>query len=137
MKPKWVENDDGSFTLPAGKYYIGDLCYANKLSDVWNDFCNLFFNQPHGVVASIEFFAANTAYGDGEYSGSNGYSFPVDAGLIGIISAKHLTTEDKAKDYVQVFEFKRDFEVSAAGGMFSFGHIYINTAGSDEDGEEY
>jgi hypothetical protein len=137
MKPKWIANADGSFTLPAGKYYIGDLCYAEKLSDVWNDFCIMFFSQPHGVVAGIEFFAAGTAYGDGEYAGSNGFGFPVDAGLIGIISAKHLTAADKDKDYINVFEFKDAFKVSASAGIFYFGNIVIDTAGCDEELEDY
>ncbi len=30
-------------TMPAGKYYVGDLCYV--MHDVWDEVCDLMF--PH------------------------------------------------------------------------------------------
>lgn len=136
MTLKWKTNPDGSLTLPKGEYYIGDLCYVQKLSDVWDDFCNEFFRVEHSEVAGVEFFAAGTAYGDGGYTGSDGIEYAVDAGLIGIISAKHLTAEDRAKDYVNVTKFDKPFNVSAEKGVFYFGRIVIDTMNEDSEDEE-
>lgn len=127
MSLKWKTNPDGSVTLPKGKYYIGDLCYIKKLSNVWDDFCHEFFKENHSEVAGIEFFAANTADGDGEFTGTDGFNYPVDAGLIGIISTKHLTEADLAEDYINVTKFDKPFTVSADKGVFHFGHITIDT----------
>lgn len=139
MTLKWKTNIDGSLTLPKGEYYIGDLCYVQKLSAVWDDFCTAFFDDyaGHAKVDGIEFFANSTAYGDEEYTGTDGSDYPVDAGLIGIISAKHLTAEDLAEDYINVTKFDKPFNVSAEKGVFYFGHITIDTLHKDtEDGEE-
>ena len=65
-------------------FYVGDLCYA--LSDevyrgVWgaNDY-EIGKYEHDGK----EFAMVNTAYGDGCYYGSDGFEYPVDAGIIGI-----------------------------------------------------
>jgi hypothetical protein len=59
--------------MPAGEYYIGDLCYT--LSAEWNECCELFF--PGGSNQSKEgeftlkdgrrFVSYDTMYGDGTY----------------------------------------------------------------------
>jgi len=133
MTLKWKTNPDGSLTLPKGEYYIGDLCYIESLSAVWDDFCHEFFKENHSEVAGIEFFAADTADGDGEFTGTDGFDYPVDAGLIGIISAKHLTAADLAEDYISVTKFDKPFTVSSYKGVFFFGDIMIDTRGDDCD----
>lgn len=137
MTLKWKPNPAGSVTLPKGVYYIGDLCYIEKLSAVWGDFCWEFNKECHSEVAGIEFFAAGTADGDGEFTGTDGFDYPVDAGLIGIISAEHLTEADLATDYINVIKFDKSFTVSADKGVFYFGHITIDTTGSDNNEEEF
>ena len=73
-------------TLPAGRYYIGDLCYAMK-DDVYNGvfggngYASGFYKTKDGI-----FLLNRTAYGDGSYKGSNDFDYGVDAGIIGIAS---------------------------------------------------
>ncbi len=135
MYLKWKTNLDGSLTLPKGEYYIGDLCYVSVLSAAWGDVCNEMHKNDHSEVAGIEFFVKDTAYGDGVYTGSNGVEYCVDAGIIGIISAKHLTQKDRKKDYVNTTKFDKSFNVYAEAGVFHFGHITIDTQGSDDEEE--
>lgn len=64
-----------------GRYFIGDICYAlpDKIYDeVWGD----KYQYENG---SYDGFAVHgTAYGDGTYEGTDGVSYSVDAGVIGI-----------------------------------------------------
>ena len=67
-------------------FYIGDLCYAlNKkiYDEVWggNDYEDGQYTDPE---TKAEFAMVGTAYGDGEYESSDGVTFPVDAGIIGV-----------------------------------------------------
>lgn len=73
-------------TFPAGKYYIGDPCYVlgDEIYDtvVGDGGEGFFTNGTH----TIGFFS--TAYGDGCYRGTNGETYGVDAGIIGIVPAE-------------------------------------------------
>lgn len=69
-------------------FYIGDICYAMQNAlyrGLWGgehhyqDGC---FEIPR---RNLRFAVAGTAYGDGEYVGSNGFWFSVDAGNIGVL----------------------------------------------------
>ena len=67
-------------------FYIGDLCYAlnEKIYDeVWggNNYEDGQYVDPE---TKAEFAMVGTAYGDGRCESSDGVSFPVDAGIIGI-----------------------------------------------------
>ena len=67
-------------------FYIGDLCYAlnEKVYDeVWggNNYEDGQYTDPE---TKAEFAMVGTAYGDGEYESSDGVTFPVDAGIIGV-----------------------------------------------------
>ena len=66
-------------TMPAGRYYIGDLCYV--MHDEWDEACTLFFptNQSgRGIEGEFtlkdgrRFASFTTAYGDGEYYNNQG-----------------------------------------------------------------
>jgi hypothetical protein len=63
--------------FPKGKYFIGDLCYA--LDDATYEEVVIYNKDVPFAVYS------GTAYGDGSYySKEFNFSFPVDAGIIGI-----------------------------------------------------
>ena len=67
-------------------FYIGDLCYAldKKIYDeVWggNNYEDGRYTDPE---TKAEFAMVGTAFGDGEYDSSDGVTFPVDAGIIGV-----------------------------------------------------
>jgi hypothetical protein len=136
-------------TMPAGRYYIGDLCYV--MHPEWDEICNLFF--PPGapgrgvegefILADGRRFASfGTAYGDGTYRSNIGTDHGVDSGSIGCIRAEDIrdTEYDQATlEALGAFiEFTEPFDVYADQGMLTFGHVQIETAGGydwEEDEE--
>lgn len=107
--------------LPAGTYYVGDLCYVldlNKDGDGYDWHAVLdgthylgtsppetpkgyeakwvstgHFTIPHYDTGEpVRFFSSSTAYGDGSYTDGEGRSYAVDAGLIGCFPIEALPT---------------------------------------------
>ena len=137
-------------TMPAGKYYIGDLCYV--MHDEWKEVCDLFFpyipGQPEGRGREGEFqladgrrFASfNTAYGDGTYRSSINTLHSVDSGSIGCIRVEDIRDNTYSPEKIQqlgaIVEFTEPFEVSTDYGLLKFGHVLIETAGDEEEYED-
>lgn len=134
--------------FPRGNYYIGDPCYViPDENDAWDELIDNtgFFglhtkdskgddivNWDDGVFLykGCKCFASGTAYGDGLYSSNIKTSFPVDAGLIGIIPLDIIISDKKVNDSIKlgaVRYFDNEFEVSEKDGIFYFGNIRINT----------
>ena len=129
-------------TMPAGRYYIGDLCYV--MHNEWTEFCEL--TMPNNQCLDGEFQLADgrrfatygTAYGDGTYQSNISTSHSVDAGLIGCIRVEDIR-DDTYEDIERlgaIVEFDAPFEVSEHHGSIRFGHVHIETAGSLET-EDY
>lgn len=133
--------------VPAGKYFLGDPCYSVP-SHLWMDLLSsaeFFYTNPIGTVSTpagtFSVLAFGTAYGDGLYRGSDGYSYPVDAGLIGLTPVELIdanTTAMKADgqlrtDLGKIIEFGRDIVCSGEGGVMTFGDITINTKDENEE----
>lgn len=123
-------------TMPAGRYYVGDLCYV--LHDEWDEVCELFFKDrtDHGcnegeftLKDGRKFACLNTAYGDGTYCDQRGRSYSVDAGSIGCILLSDLELMDTGNFISggQVLEFPSDFDVGSAKGVLYFGSVAIDT----------
>jgi len=131
--------------LPAGKYFVGDLCYV--MHDEWTEVCDLLFgvtfnpskDSLDGGVYKLkdgrQFALYPTKYGDGEYRSNIGTTHGVDAGVIGCILVDDIRdkTYDNIEDLGAVIEFKQPFETGEHKGVISFGHVRINT---DYDGED-
>ena len=126
-------------TMPAGKYYIGDLCYV--MHDEWDEVCHLLFgNSQTGRIREGEFvlkdgrrFACySTAYGDGEYVSNIDTRHCVDAGVIGCIHVEDIRddTYDHVDQLGAVVTFDQPFETAADQGLLKFGHVEIETAGA-------
>lgn len=83
-----------TITVPAGTYWLGDPCYSVP-DDLWLTLLNSceFFDLPVGTVNGHKVYASPTAYGDGEYVGTDGSSYPVDSGLIGLVPEALVTEE--------------------------------------------
>jgi len=81
-------------TLPAGRYYIGDLCYVLNESIYQGVFGDNGYEPGHYKIVAGEFMLNRTAYGDGAYIGSNDYAYGVDAGIIGIASMSVCAPEE-------------------------------------------
>jgi hypothetical protein len=134
--------------MPAGVYYIGDLCYV--MSDRWDEVVDLMFpgdarsatNGDLTLADGTRFVSFSTAYGDGSYQGTNGKEYSVDAGLIGCILVSDCVDLDEAEaarlGSVETFDTPWIAYCDGNGDM-SFNGIQINTAyqeNYDEDDYE-
>lgn len=105
--------DTVTATLPAGEYYIGDPCYA---------ICSVGLMWVHG-----------TLYGDGVYVDEKGYVYCVDSGQLGAILFKNTGKPRKElSDLGRIVKFDAPFVCSYKKGVFSFGHITIDTGFSGD-----
>ena len=126
-----ISNVTYEVTVPAGKYWLGDPCYAVP-SDFWMDLLNSckIFELPIGKVTKdgqeYEVLAFGTFYGDGCYGDQHNHSFPVDAGLIGLTPVGLADGEPFGSTLV---EFKVDTKCSCRNGVLKFGAYTIDTKG--------
>ena len=101
-------------TMPAGEYYVGDLCYV--MSDRWDEFCNITIsgnecmNGEFTLSDGVRFASYGTAHGDGLYEDNFGNEYPVDAGLIGCILVSDIAeSELKGLKYGHIKIFTEPF----------------------------
>ena len=121
--------------MPAGRYYVGDLCYV--MHDRWDEACNVTlhggivlngtFNLPDGK----RFAMFSTQWGDGSYSGNDGNNYCVDSGSIGCILLSDITDKEHKHSIESklghVHDFAEPFRVSENEGVIKIGHIHIDT----------
>jgi len=126
--------------MSAGTYYIGDPCYIFEES--WQDALNEteFFRKDK--LFGKDIFVNSTAYGDGLFYDNHGNSYPVDAGMIGILPIELINKDAKIsqEDIVKqkfgtVQTFTENFTCDYEDGEFRFGHIRINTKGIEDEEE--
>jgi hypothetical protein len=125
--------------MPAGKYFVGDLCYVLRGED-WENVCKLIF-QFDGSCLQGEFnlpdgrrFAMfNTAFGDGTYEDQDRNSYDVDSGSIGCTLVSNFSSNEDLSKLGRVVEFKEPFEVFSDHGMICFGHVHIETNDTYDD----
>ncbi len=129
-------------TMPAGRYYIGDLCYV--MHPEWDEFCELTIQGERCLDGEFtlkdgrRFASFGTAYGDGTYRSNIGTEHSVDAGLIGCIRVEDIRDDqyDNIEELGAIVEFDQPFEVSEDQGLIVFGHVQIETAGGYDEEEE-
>ena len=134
-------------TMPAGKYWVGDLCYV--MHPQWSEACALFFppgqdnwrgNQGVFKLANgVRFALFSTAHGDGTYEDREGREYPVDAGSIGCIRVEDIVDDSESKWFEggHVIDFERDFTVASDGSELKFGNIVIDTDPPYDEPEYY
>lgn len=133
----------GSVTMPAGRYYVGDPCYAFADHGDWMEWLTAAGIDeqpiPKYMVADFKGYpviGVGTAYGDGCYYGDDGNEYGVDAGMIGAVPVEVAT--DGPLSAMQLVVFSEPFEVvwEEDRGTISIGHISIETdpPGWDTDG---
>lgn len=132
------------YTLPAGTYYIGDICYV--LDDVVYEsvFGETGYEEGLYMKDSKKFFlVGQTSWGDGEFSGSDGCKYLVDAGVIGIVSEELISSDpDSGKDTDggKVYTFLTPVVVTMEKGIFTFEskdiYLRINTGYEHEDEDD-
>jgi hypothetical protein len=128
--------------MPAGDYYIGDLCYVMK--DEWDECCSLFFDgrTDHGcnegqftLKDGRRFVNFNTAYGDGEYETTTIHKIGVDSGSIGCILVSDIRGMERANILKMgiIYNFESDFGTSTDGENLRFGPVTVFTGNHEED----
>jgi hypothetical protein len=140
--------------MPAGKYYIGDLCYVMDDAE-WLEVCDLTIRGSRVIDGEFQlkdgrrFAMYGTAYGDGTYHDHYGFSYSVDSGSIGCIRMEDIKASNTYSlgdtqailDFGAIQDFDTDFvtggPVDEPGweGLIQFGHIVIETDPTEE--EEY
>lgn len=135
--------------MPAGKYYIGDLCYV--MHDVWDEFCDLTIKGNECLSGEFtlkdgrRFATYSTKYGDGLYPSNIGANLSVDAGIIGCIKVDDIRDPEATPRAMNamnslgtVYEFTTDFitDGSRETGTIQFGRVIIETGDFYVD-EEY
>ena len=130
--------------MPAGKYYVGDLCYV--MHDCWDEFCDITIKGNECLDGEFtlkdgrRFATYGTMYGDGLYASNIGTMHSVDAGLIGCILVDDIrdpeATPTAMASMGAVVDFGTDF-VTGSGptGTIQFGRVVIETGGDDYEDE--
>lgn len=134
--------------MPAGKYYVGDLCYV--MHPEWNEFCDITIKDHTCLEGEFNlkdgrrFATYSTAYGDGTYYSNLGSSHSVDAGLIGCILVNDIRDESATNlsRLGAIVDFPEPFETFSEDGVITFGHVVIDTDAEwgddyDDEGGEY
>ena len=128
--------------MPAGQYYIGDLCYVLKKE--WDECCDLFFagrndsgcNEGKFTLKDGRTFVNfNTAYGDGYYHTSADQGLGVDSGSIGCILVSDLSVEQTPEHMAKcgiLVTFPEDFYCYSDRGDMTFGRVDVLTTYTDE-----
>lgn len=131
-------------TMPAGRYYIGDLCYVMTDTE-WEEFCSLTIKENMCLDGEFTFkdgrrFATyGTAWGDGVYYDQYGREYSVDAGLIGCIKVDDIVAEkyDNIEELGNISDFGVEFSPTGGRGMhgwdgvIKFGGLQIKTDGDE------
>lgn len=127
--------------MPAGKYYVGDLCYV--MHPEWDEVCDLLFagrkdggcNEGEFTLKDGRRFAIfNTLYGDGLYPSNIGRNLSVDSGSIGCILLDDIRDADaneaKMNSLGAIVDFTTDFVTdgdSRNTGTLQFGRVIVET----------
>jgi len=134
-------------TMPAGEYYVGDLCYV--VHDRWEEFCAVTIKDERCLSGEfvfpdgVRFAVYDTIYGDGEYPDQDGNLYPVDSGAIGCILIQDINEECHINIQLgRRVKFDQEFQTGSNAGILTFGSISINTDFiegdyyDDEDGDD-
>lgn len=120
-------------TMPAGTYWIGDLCYVFD-DDSWSEICDLpgdgtgEFTLKDGRRIAIY----STAYGDGVYADQHMFKYGVDSGTLGCVLASEVDVSTDGS----IVQFDYDFETKYDDGNVVIGYIKIDTDPDCDDVED-
>jgi hypothetical protein len=136
-----VDRNEGIVIVPAGRYYLCDPCYAVRDEDwmPWLQAADYTADNLGHILYGLTtdgfpVFGFNTAHGDGCWTGSDGFRYGADAGMIGLVPVGHnpnLEIEDTRKQLyplVNIVEFDRPTRCRRTmDGVLTFGKVRINT----------
>ncbi len=126
-------------TMPAGRYWVGDLC--SVLGDVWDDVP--FDDGVHTLPDGRRVAKFSTIHGDGIYDDDRGNEYSVDSGSLGCILVAdirdaHAYTEPGAFVTVNAsFVPRRTYPAGASpdcdGGVLHLAGVQIQLDADDDD----
>jgi hypothetical protein len=122
---------ESKMTMPAGRYFIGDLCYV--LPAEWDEVCAIVLKEDDILDGEFNlndgrrFASYTTMYGDGWYG-----KIVVDSGGIGCIRIDDIRsdiTEQQLCEKGMIVDFPSSFQTSGSpvDGIIKFGDITIDT----------
>lgn len=104
--------------IAAGRYFVGDPCYtAGRDDTAWQKWVDVTMQDDRvdlltGTYNGYPVIGAGTAYGDGTFYDQYGNQYPVDAGLIGVVSAELIdrmnVSEDEYAGLGRFVDFEKD-----------------------------
>ena len=109
--------------------YIGDPCYVINRED-WSDFLDEYIiarkvGFKHFKFKGFTVGVTRTAHGDGSYTGTDGFSYSVDAGLLGVVPLELVEDKEKAERLGRVIEGSS----VKSGLMYKDKKVYIYLGG--------
>ena len=125
--------------MPAGTYYIGDLCYV--MDNEWDDVCSKIIVDNTVVEGEFAlddgrvFANFSTAYGDGVYADYQDKNYAVDSGNIGCIKIDDIRNPNNGdiKRLGNIVTFDAPFNCHSDGKVITFGNkIAIDTDPADD-----
>ncbi len=110
--------------LPAGRYYVGDLCYVVE-GDDWDRLLDITnFGDGEFKIDGVRFAIYGTMYGDGTYIDEQGRDYDVDSGTIGCIPISYTKGGISGG---QEISFGSSFRTGVEDGEIFFGDVSIQT----------
>lgn len=123
--------------FPAGKYYIGDLCYV--IVQAWPEVCDSAVTLSaiqlnDGRIIQL----SPTEYGDGLCYDDERRDYPVDSGTIGVVSVDDIREDGLSGiRFGNVVDMKKPFTLTCENGTISVGDIQIYTKDDPFENEEH
>ena len=117
--------------MPAGKYYVGDLCYV--MHPQWMQACFCFLKDyralsgEFALANGVRFARFSTKYGDGDYVDNLDNGYLVDSGCIGCILVSDIDDPNASLYCGAIHEFDNPFAPSLKNGRIYFDKVCIDT----------
>jgi len=118
-------------TMPAGKYWVGDLCYV--MENHWDEVCLVTVEDGEclegefSLASDVRFAMYRRAHDDMGYLQKNDYEYSVDSGTIGCVRVEDIDDPRAEYERGSAHEFSEDFETGSEGGVVRFGDVSVNT----------
>ena len=121
--------------MPAGKYYVGDLCHV--MDEEWEEFCKLTINGNGSIDgefslnSGVRFASFETKNGTGQYKDNFGKLYTVEASIIGCILVDDIIDHNADLSQGTIQDFKESFCPYIDNGVITFNQVCINAEPED------
>lgn len=130
---------DSVINVPAGKYWLGDPCYVVR-EDEWQGWLQAADSREEWYVlwaptpSGTWVLGLTTQWGDGAYRDEDGFDYPVDSGLIGLVPFDYSPDYSRNAwsravvfgDHVRCFIDTKGTAFREGPHVLTFGHVRID-----------